>query len=142
MRRSALVLPAVVLLLAGCGDEPAGPDGVPLIGRFGNPDLHIELVAVHSGADLNFPCGARFTSAEPIELRSDRSFRQKGDWQPVNIGGPLPPRGATVSGFEQGGTLTVTMSADGGERYTVELERNVSGDVDAVLCAQRPAAVR
>jgi hypothetical protein len=32
--------------------------------------------------------------------------------------------------------------AGGGERYTVELERNVSGDVDAVLCAQRPAAIR
>jgi hypothetical protein len=46
-----------------------------------------------------------------------------------------------MSGVAQGGTLTVTMSAQGGERYTVELERNVSGGVDAVLCALRPAAV-
>ena len=140
MRCSTLLVPAVVLL-AACGEGPAGPGGGLLIGRFGNPDQHVELLAVRGGADLNFPCGALFTSTRPIELRADGSFRQEGRWQPTNFGGPLPDQSATMSGVAQGETLTVTMSAEGGERYTVALERNVSGDVDAVLCALRPAAV-
>jgi hypothetical protein len=134
----AYVVPAIIALLAGCGDG-TDPGGIPLVGRFGNPEQHVELLAVHGGAELHFPCGAHFSTTEPILLRPDRTFRRAGRWHPANIGGPLPPRDAVVSGFDHGGSLTVSMRAEA-EEYTIELERNVSGDVDAVLCALRPAS--
>lgn len=134
MSRRVLAATAFALLVAGCSGDPAGPDGFPLVGRFGNPDAHVELLAVHGGADLNFPCGEYFTSTAPIILRFDQTFQVEGRWHPVTFGGPGAPRDAVLAGSYVDGRLTVTLSAAHGA-YTIELARGVSGDVDAVVCA-------
>lgn len=136
MSRRVFAASAFALLAAGCGSDPAGPDGFPLVGRFGNPDVHVELLAVRGGADLNFPCGEYFTSPTPIVLRFDQTFQLEGRWHPATFGGPGDPRDAVLAGAYVDGRLTVTLAAAYGA-YAIELTRGVSGDVDAVVCALR-----
>ena len=111
MSRRVLAATAFALLVAGCGSDPAGPDGFPLVGRFGNPDAHVELLAVRGGADLNFPCGEYFTSPAPIILRFDQTFQVEGRWHPATFGGPGDPRDAVLAGAYVDGRLTVTLAA-------------------------------
>lgn len=141
MLRRLLVVPTFVLLLAGCGEDSTGPKGgILLVGRFGNPDLHAELVAIRAGAELNLPCGEYFSAAEPIVLGSLQTFRVDGRWSPVDFGGPGAPRDAELRGVYVDGILTVTLSVAGEPKYTLPLQRDVDGEVDAVLCASRPGA--
>jgi hypothetical protein len=141
MLRRLVVAPALALLLAGCGEEPTGPKGgMLLVGRFGNPDLHAELVAIRAGAELNLPCGEYFSAAEPIVLGALQTFRVDGRWSPVDFGGPGTPRDAELRGAYVDGVLTVTLSVAGHQTYTLALQHDVDGEVDAVLCASKRGA--
>lgn len=128
---------ALVCILAGCGDDPAGPGPFLLLGRFGNPESHAELLAIRAGAELNLPCGAYFTSADPILLSGDLTFSTAGLWQDAFFGGPVEPERATLTGELAGERLEVTMQVDepGGTMLSFTLDRGASGELDDVACA-------
>lgn len=131
-------LPAVVtfvLLVAGCSSDATSPANL-LIGRYGDPVQHAELVALHGGAELMLPCGGYFTSGAPIALGTNQQFSSKGKWYPQSFGVPVSPLDATLAGGLSGDVVTLNLRTAGSDDPIVyTLQRDVSGQLDKVVCA-------
>ena len=105
-----------VLALAGCSDGPAGPEDDVLLGQFGIADQPTELLATHSGVDVDFGCASFFVSDEPALLDAAGNFSVEGEFRFAGafVGGPAD---ATLSGRLDRepliDTVTITFLIDG-----------------------------
>ena len=118
-----------VLLLAACSSDPTAPGTAAVIGRFGDPGLHAELIAIHAGAELLLPCGAYFATTSPLELDGAQHFSQSGKYYPQPFGLPSAPLPATITGQYVNDVVQVQLHTTGGgeDPFTYQLQRDVSG---------------
>ncbi|MEO8227814.1 MAG: hypothetical protein ABI637_10290 [Gemmatimonadota bacterium] len=124
----------LALVAAACSSDPTSPGNL-LIGRFGDPELHAELLALHGGAELMLPCGGYFTSGDPIELTSGNQFSRTGKWYPQSFGVPVTPIDAKLNGSFSGDVVTLAIDAGGDAPLVYTLRRDVSGQLNQVACA-------
>jgi hypothetical protein len=138
--RTRYAILASILLFTACNDDPGGPGDQLLLGRFGDPENHAELLAIHAGTELNTGCGNFFSSDQPVELSDDGSFDLRGRW---HFGGAfVDPQdaGATIVGQFAADRVTLTLHIDGrtgtsGDPAVFDLRRDVSVNFGEVLCA-------
>ncbi len=134
--RTAIIL-ASALFATACGSDPTAPGNSALIGRFGDPALHAELIAIHAGAELLLPCGSYFAATSPLILDAGQQFSLSGKYYPQPFGLPSGPQAATITGRYANDSVQLQLHTTGGgeDPATYQLARDASGNLDMILCA-------
>lgn len=134
---------ASLLPMAGCSDNIAGPQDAVLIGVYGSLARPDQLMATHTGVELNRGCNTYFSSTEPARLDGAGDFQVKGRWHDGSRGLTTETVAATLSGHVTGAgpdeQVALTLRLNAAESYTMSLQAGATFDSEDVPTVGCPA---